>query len=182
MKIIVGLGNPGKEYEKTRHNIGWMVLDSFLGNVQWQENKKLNALIYKHQDYLFVKPTTFMNKSGETVQKILHYYKLNPKILGILRKKNNDLSNTLLVIHDDLDLDFGTKKIVNNSSSAGHNGVQSIIDNLKTKNFTRLRLGIGNDLLRTQIIPSKFVLQSFNSEERKKLPGLIKNINIITII
>ncbi len=178
MKIIVGLGNPGEQYKNTRHNIGWLALDSFLGEVKWQENKKLNALTYQDGEFLFIKPTTFMNNSGQTVQKALNYYKLLPKNLGIIKKKNSNLSETLFVVHDDIDLEFGNKKVSINSGSAGHNGVQSIINYLKTKNFTRLRLGIRNDLTKTRIPPEKFVLQNFSAEEKEKLPGLLKELNL----
>lgn len=178
MKIIVGLGNPGEQYQNTRHNIGWMALDSFLGDVHWQENKKFNSLIYRDGEFLFVKPQTFINNSGQAVQKILNYYDLLPKNLGIIKKKNSDLSEVLLIIHDDIDLDFGTKKISINSGSAGHNGVKSIINYLKTQNFKRLRLGVKNDLIRTKIPPDKFVLQAFSSTEKESLQALLEAINI----
>ena len=81
MKIIVALGNPGQQYKNTRHNIAWLFLDNLLGTVNWQENKKFNALLYKDGETIFVKPLTFMNNSGLTVQKILSYYKLLNKNL-----------------------------------------------------------------------------------------------------
>ncbi|MFA6995513.1 MAG: aminoacyl-tRNA hydrolase [Patescibacteria group bacterium] len=178
MKIIVGLGNPGEQYKNTRHNIGWLALDQYLGEVKWLENKKFQALIHEDQDFLFVKPLTFMNNSGQTIQKILNYYKLLPKNLGLIAKKNIDLNDCLVVIHDDLDLNFGDYKIATASGSAGQRGVQSIIDRLKTKKFTRLRLGIKNELLRVHIPPEKFVLAPFSSEERKKLISLLSSLNI----
>ena len=178
MKIIVGLGNPGEQYKNTRHNIGWLALDDLLGEVKWSENKKFNALIHEQGDYLYIKPLTFMNNSGQAVQKILNYYKLLPKNFGILSKKNSDLSDILTVIQDDLDINFGDFKIATDSSSAGHRGIQSIIDYLKTKKFTRLRLGIKNELLRTHIPPEKFVLQPFNHEEKERLKETFSKINI----
>jgi PTH1 family peptidyl-tRNA hydrolase len=181
MRIIVGLGNPGEQYKNTRHNIGWLALDSLLGEVKWLESRKFNALIHETGDCLYVKPLTFMNNSGQTVQKILSYYKLLPKSFGIINKKGADLNQTLIVIHDELDLNFGDFKIATDSSSAGHRGVQSIIDYLKTKKFTRLRLGIKTDLLRTHIPPDKFVLQPFNQEEKNLLPNIFSKINLDNI-
>ncbi len=178
MKIIVGLGNPGEQYKNTRHNIGWLALDYLLGEVKWLENKKFNALVYEGNDCLYVKPLTFMNNSGQAVQKILNYYKLLPKNFGILNKKDADLSATLVVIQDDLDIGFGDLKIATNSSSAGHRGIQSIINYLKTKKFTRIRLGIKNELLRVHIPAEKFVTQPFAHEEKERLKEIFTKINI----
>lgn len=178
MKIIVGLGNPGEQYKNTRHNAGWIFLDGLLGDVKWSENKKFNALIHEDGDCLFIKPLTFMNESGSSVRKVLDYYGLLPKNFGLIGKKDSDLNDVLTVIHDELDLDFGTYKVATDSGSAGHRGVQSIIDHLKTKKFTRLRLGIKNELLRTHIPPEKFVLDNFSREEKEKLKGLSGQINI----
>jgi len=178
MRIIVGLGNPGEQYKNSRHNAAWLLLDNLLGEVKWHENKKFNALTYEDGDFLFVKPLTFMNESGRSVQSILNYYKLLPLSFGLIKKKDSDLNDCLTVIHDDLDLNFGDYKIATDSGSAGNRGVQSIIDYLKTKKFTRLRIGIKNELLRTQIPPEKFVLSNFNPEERKKIYELNTKLNI----
>ncbi len=178
MKIIVGLGNPGEQYRHTRHNIGWLALDYLLGDVRWQENKKFNAQTYECDQLLYVKPQTFMNNSGQAVQKILNYYKLLPKNFGILNKKDADLIDSLVVIQDDLDINFGDLKISTNSTSAGHRGVQSIIDYLKTKKFTRIRLGIKTELLRNHIPPEKFVTQPFRQEEKNKLAEIFTQINL----
>ncbi|MFA5024423.1 MAG: aminoacyl-tRNA hydrolase [Patescibacteria group bacterium] len=178
MRIIVGLGNPGDEYGNTRHNIGWLALDNLLGEVKWSTNKKFNALTYEDGGFLFVKPLTFMNNSGQAVQKILNYYKLLPKSFGVLKKKDVDLNNLLTVVHDDLDLNFGDYKIATDSGSAGHRGVESIINYLKTKKITRLRLGIKNDLLKTHIPPDKFVLQPFSNEEKNRLKEIFAQVNI----
>ncbi|MFA5771062.1 MAG: aminoacyl-tRNA hydrolase [Patescibacteria group bacterium] len=169
MKIIVGLGNPGEQYKNTRHNSGWIFLDNLLPNANWKTNKKFQALIYEEGDIIFVKPQTFMNESGQSVQKVLNYYGLIPKSLGLFKKKDEDLNEILTVIQDDLDINFGEVKIAINSSSAGHRGIESIINNLKTKKFKRLRLGIKNELLRTRIPAEKFVLQPFNKEELTEL-------------
>ncbi|HBA36301.1 TPA: aminoacyl-tRNA hydrolase [Candidatus Falkowbacteria bacterium] len=178
MQIVVGLGNPGERYKNTRHNAGWLALDNWLGDVNWSENKKFNALLHESGEFLFVKPLTFMNNSGMAVQKILNYYKLLPKNFGLIKKKNADLSETLIVVHDDLDLNLGDYKVAVDSASAGHRGVQSIIDYLKTKKITRLRLGVKNELLRTHIPPDKFVLGAFSPEEKERLQKLLAGLNI----
>ena len=173
MRIIVGLGNPGQKYEKTRHNFGFMAVDILARrkNLSWKDNKKFKALIAEDSDYILVKPLTFMNDSGKAVAAILNFYKLVPKgIFGI--KKDADLSNVLTILHDELDLNFGTYKLSTNSGSAGHNGVQSIIDSLKTKNFKRLRLGVASPA-KEKIPGDKFVLQRFTPEEESQLNALI---------
>ncbi len=181
MKIIVGLGNPGEKFSNTRHNIGWMALDYFLGNVKWTENKKFKALLYEDGENVFVKPLTFMNNSGQSVRAILDYYKLIPKNFGLINKKNCDLNEVLTVIHDDLDLDFGRHKIATDSSSGGHNGIKSIIAHLKTQKFCRLRIGIKNELLKNVIPSDKFVLQNFNAAEKEDLKELLKKFDLRNI-
>lgn len=178
MQIIVGLGNPGEQYKNTRHNLGWLALDSLVPGANWKENKKFQALVYEDGDRLFVKPLVFMNNSGQTVRKILDYYKLLPKNLGLVLKKDSILNNILTIIHDDLDLDFGIIKIAVDSGSAGHRGVESVINHLKTKRFTRIRLGVKNELLKIHIPPDKFVLQAFNQEEKSRLPEIFTKINL----
>lgn len=134
MKLIVGLGNPGSEYADTRHNIGYMILDKLakeLGeeSARWNEQDKFQAVTARIGDVLLVKPITFMNRSGEAVSAIMRFYKLSPA--------------DVWVIHDDIDLPMGKIRIREQGSSAGHNGVQSIINALGTNNFVRYRLGIG---------------------------------------
>jgi len=174
MKIIAGLGNPGEKYKNTRHNIGFMVVNAIADqlDLSWQENKKLKSQIAKNQDIILTKPQTFMNNSGQAVQAVLSYYKLLPKKLGLLKIKNSDLSKVLTVIHDDIDIDLGKYKTSIDSRSAGHNGVQSIINHLKTKNFSRIRIGIRTDAL-NNIPAEKFVLQKFNQEELNIIKNLI---------
>jgi len=174
MKIIVGLGNPGEQYEKNRHNIGFMALDLLLGPVKWQSNKKFQALIYEVGDSLYIKPQTYMNKSGEAVRAVMSYYGLLPKKLGIFSKKDSDLNDVLTVIHDDIDIEVGKWKISTDSRSGGHNGVQSLITHLQTKNFKRLKIGVKNDLLRTRIPADKFVLQNFSHEEKELIEKSLK--------
>lgn len=133
MKMIVGLGNPGKEYEKTRHNVGFMVLDSL--GLDFEVEKKFQAMICKEnlagEEVLFVKPLTYMNLSGISVYKISRYYKILPQ--------------DILVIQDDLDLPVGKYKLKVHSSSGGHNGIKSIIENLHSEDFSRLKIGVGHD-------------------------------------
>lgn len=178
MIVVVGLGNPGEKYRYTRHNIGWLALDFWLGDVSWSTNKRFNALTYQTNTHLFIKPLSFMNESGQPVRKALDYYGLIPKNFGLLQKKNANFNDSLIVVHDELDLNFGTWKVSPDSQSAGHRGVQSIIDHLKTQKITRLRLGIKNDLLRTKIPADKFVLQTFNHDEIAALPKLFSELDI----
>jgi len=177
MQIIVGLGNPGKKYKLTRHNIGFMAVDALAERLDlvWQNNKKFLAEIAKDNDIILVKPLTFMNNSGQAVQGILSFYKLLPKKFGLLTAKDADLSSVLTVIHDDLDIDLGKYKISLDSRSAGHKGVESIIDRLKTKKFTRVRIGIKTNNLE-KIPPEKFVLQNFANQEKEIIDQLILKI------
>ncbi|OGE82736.1 MAG: aminoacyl-tRNA hydrolase [Candidatus Doudnabacteria bacterium RIFCSPLOWO2_01_FULL_44_21] len=149
MYLIVGLGNPGKQYEQTRHNMGFRVLDLIAGITKW-ENKYQSQLI-KLEDVILAKPQTFMNKSGEAVKEILKYY---------------PAPEMLIVTHDDLDLPLGTIRIQKNISGAGHNGVQNIIDELGTQDFIRIRLGIDSPS-RGQIPGDDYVLQKFSTDEEK---------------
>lgn len=173
MKLIIGLGNPGERFQNTRHNIGWIALDKLVGPNDWQLEKKFNALIKKDSGNIYLKPLSFMNRSGESTYQALKYYQLLNRQFGFFIKKEQDLSEVLAVIHDDLDLNLGTWKISSDSRSGGNKGVQSIIQQLKTKHFQRLRIGIKNDLLRNVIPAEKFVLQRFNQEELTDLNNII---------
>jgi PTH1 family peptidyl-tRNA hydrolase len=135
--IVVGLGNPGEEYVETRHNVGRMVLDAFqksLALKDWQLDNKLKALRIEAKvgknKALFLKPETFMNKSGESVKLLI---------------KSKKAAETLIVIHDDLDLPLGKIKISFAKSSGGHKGVESVMRAIKTEDFIRLRLGISGE-------------------------------------
>jgi PTH1 family peptidyl-tRNA hydrolase len=168
MKVIVGLGNPGEKYAGTRHNAGFIALDQYMEDEKWREEKRFNALICEKDGIIFAKPLTFMNESGISVRKILAYYHLLPSVIGFA-KKNSDLSDILGIIHDDIDLPINTVKISINSGSAGHKGIRSIITHLKTQNFTRLRIGIRNELAKTRIPTEAFVLQPFTKEELENI-------------
>ncbi|MFH1427714.1 MAG: aminoacyl-tRNA hydrolase [Patescibacteria group bacterium] len=183
MNIIIGLGNPGKKYELTRHNVGFMVVEALAKehNLEWEINKKFKAEIAKSQNLILVKPQTYMNNSGQAVQAILAYYKLIPKKLGVLKIKNSDLSEILTVIHDDIDIDLGKHKTSTDSRSAGHRGVESIINYLKTKNFKRIRIGIKTTKLHN-IPADKFVLQKFSESEQKIINNIVEEIKVFNTL
>ena len=155
MKIIAGLGNPGKKYEKTRHNTGFLVLDEVLKELGISLDKeKYNAVYtaYKHngEKIYFVKPLTYMNNSGEAVAALMKYYKLD--------------TEDLLVVHDDLDLPVGKIRIREKGSCGGQKGMKSIMDLLGTQEIKRIRVGIGND---KEIPTVDYVLGKVSLSERK---------------
>ncbi len=154
MKLIVGLGNPGKEYENTRHNIGFMVIDNYLKNEKFKT--KFNGMYLKkvinNEEVIFLKPLSYMNLSGEVVKKYVDYFKIN-------------LSD-LLIISDDLDMPCFKIKLKYKGSSGGHNGLKNIIQNINTEEFKRLKIGISNNL---NIDTKSYVLSKFNQEELEKL-------------
>ncbi|HPX64309.1 MAG TPA: aminoacyl-tRNA hydrolase [bacterium] len=164
-KIIVGLGNPGTKYAKTRHNAGWLLMDRLVAELEaetgqkinWRTKKDWSAEVAEIGDSLLVKPQTMMNNSGKAIRAILDYYNLLAE----------DLTNILLVIHDELDLPTGTTRWSTNSRAAGHNGVQSIIDYLGTQKFNRYRFGIQPAEKPTETID--YVLTKFSAAELKKL-------------
>lgn len=161
MKIIVGLGNPGNKYELTRHNAGFLALDHFMKDrdvIACQS--KFDAKICEyHQDgekVFLVKPQSFMNLSGEVIREICSFYKV-------------DFTKALLVIHDEKDLPFGIWREAYGSSSAGQNGVQNIIDELGSKDFARIRIGVESREENSPIPTADFVLSRFNDEELNTL-------------
>lgn len=166
MKIIVGLGNPGTKYLTTRHNIGFLCLDYLIKDLKitWKEEKKLKAATAKitHNDEILylVKPLTFMNLSGQAVSAVLSFFKQTPQ--------------DLTVIYDDVDLPFQEIRIRDKGSAGTHNGMKSIIQELGTQEFRRIRLGIES---RGQYAPaqqdlSSFVLNNFSQEEMDLLPNI----------
>jgi PTH1 family peptidyl-tRNA hydrolase len=160
MKLIVGLGNPGANYKNTRHNVGFLMIDKLTSayNLHTSVNKKFNSEIAEYKTatdtILLVKPLTFMNNSGQAVRALMDFYKL----------KNTDV----IVIHDEKDIIIGTYKIQTNRGSAGHNGVQSIMDHLGTKDFKRVRIGIAPLDKKVEVI-EEFVMSKFTKEEREIL-------------
>ena len=162
MNLVTGLGNIGAKYTFTRHNAGFMVVDSLaLNNSEtFKENSKLKSLITKirlnGEDTLLVKPTTYMNLSGEAIRAVSDYYKI-------------PVENTP-VVYDDLSLDLGKIRFRASGSDGGHNGIKSIIQHLGTNKFARLKIGIGPQ----PGIPSEaFVLQNFGNDESDKLKTVI---------
>lgn len=162
MILIIGLGNPGKKYQKTRHNIGFQVINEFAKEndfPSFEFNKYCYADISKKDDIILAKPKTFMNLSGKAVKSLTNKYKV-------------PLFN-LWVIHDDIDLPLEKIRISKNRGAAGHKGVESIIHELKIKNFVRLRIGIINRELRIKNA-EKFVLEKFTEREEKIVKEIIK--------
>ncbi len=164
MKLIAGLGNPGNQYHFTRHNTGFLVLDYYFETHQlnWEAKPRLGAIWGRTADVIFIKPQDFYNDSGKAISAYAGYYKL-------------DLSD-ILVICDDFNLDFGTFRYRASGSAGGNNGLKSTIAELKTKNFARLRVGTGNDALRTKIGDVDFVLSKFTPEEKSQLPETVEHV------
>lgn len=174
MKIIIGLGNPGEKYKSTRHNVGYLVLDKLAKKkeispagekINFKKDHKFNSLIAstknKGQSIILVKPETYMNTSGDSVSKIMQYYRAD--ILD------------LVVVYDDVDIPLGQIRLRLKGSSAGHNGAQSIIDTLGSDQFVRIRIGISDQLKNVQEIDKKenkidtknYVLSQFSKREMK---------------
>jgi PTH1 family peptidyl-tRNA hydrolase len=156
MFLIIGLGNPGAKYKNTRHNMGFQVLDLLAGaDAPWEN--KYDSQFLKLDDVTLAKPQNFMNNSGQAVAQIMKFYP----------------DATLIVVHDELDLELGVIRVQKNASSAGHNGVQSVIDEIGTQDFIRLRLGINNPELRGQTPGDDFVLQNFTPAEEPILKEVL---------
>jgi len=161
--LIIGLGNPGKRYEPTRHNIGFMALDALAVQLEIElKQKSFNALWGKGtiagNNVLLAQPQTFMNLSGTAVRQLQSFFKTN-------------ISN-LIVIHDDLDLPFGAIRLKAGGGTAGHKGLASIESNLGTSEFMRVRLGIGKPVDKSRI--EGYVLEPFRKEEQIALPELLQ--------
>lgn len=166
MILIVALGNPGKEYEGTRHNIGFMAIDRFAKKNDFPEftnSKKNNSLMtegfFCDKKVILAKPQTFMNKSGLAVKKIM--------------KNTNCTEKDLWIIHDDADILIGKMKISENRGPAGHKGVQSVIENLGTQDFIRFRIGIGRQRQGRRKLEN-FVVTRFGKEEKEEKEKILK--------
>lgn len=175
MKLIVGLGNPEPKFKHNRHNVGFMMVDFWVQkaghNIKFSQNNKFNSLVteleFNHEKLLFLKPQTYMNSSGMAVQKAMQFYKI----------KIQDL----IVIHDDLDIDFGQFKIQIAKGPKIHNGLNSIIAQLKSQDFYRIRIGIAGETYRLikkqgKSIAEEYVLQDFISTEKEQLPQIFERI------
>ena len=164
MKIVIGLGNPGKKYEKTRHNIGFIAVDNLRKKMNISdEREKFQALVSEKnidgEKVIFLKPQTFMNLSGNSVIEIVNFYKLDPK-------------KDIIVIYDDMDLSFGDIRIREKGSSGGHNGIKSIISHIGEE-FIRIKCGIGSK----EKDAVEHVLGEFNQTEQKDLDEILEKIN-----
>jgi len=159
--LIAGLGNPGKKYEYDRHNLGFLIIDRFAEKHHMLvETKAHKSLLgkekFQEKQVILIKPQTYMNLSGEAVRSASDYYQIPHE--------------QVLVVHDDLDLEFGKMKFVFDRGHGGHNGVRSAIDHLGTKKFYRLRAGIGGA---TKRAVTDFVLSPFSKQELKQLPDFL---------
>ncbi len=169
--LIVGLGNPGKEYDGTRHNVGFYCLDEFARKndfpswVNKTDMKCLSAVkTVGDTRVILCKPQTFMNLSGEAVQAIFHFYKLS--------------LDQVIVVHDEIDVDFGQIRTRLGGSSAGHNGIKSVTKLLGSPDYGRVRVGIGPKTP-PQIDSADYVLQKFSEAEQGDLPKLTREMNAL---
>lgn len=158
MKLIVGLGNPGKEYENTRHNLGFMFIDYITNKLSLSYKNKLNGMytdtIINKEKYIFLKPLSYMNLSGEVVKKYVEYFNIE--------------TEDILVIYDDVDFRVGTFKIKRGGSSAGHNGIKDIINKLNTENIKRIRIGTS----KSEVELYNYVLGKLGREEKENIEKL----------
>ncbi|APT84615.1 aminoacyl-tRNA hydrolase [Corynebacterium aquilae] len=161
--LVVGLGNPGPEYEKTRHNVGYMVVDELARSnyVNLSQHKKTNTMLgaFKAGEttVALMRARCFMNESGGPVKAVAQFFKLSPA--------------DILVVHDELDQDFGTVSLKIGGGNNGHNGLKSISKALGTPEFARLKCGIGRPPGRQE--PRSFVLKPFSKQEQQQLPGIL---------
>lgn len=165
MHLIIGLGNPGNEYKKTRHNVGWIIIDDIFPTADWDKNTYANALVshveIADEPIQLVKPQTFMNDSGKS----LHYF----------IDKEDYVAEQIIVIYDDLDLPIGKMKISFDRGSGGHNGIKSLEEALNSRDFVRIRIGISKVLEDgTLIKPS--VLGNFDMQENETLQSVAKRV------
>lgn len=166
MKLIVGLGNPGKEYANTRHNIGFSVVDNYLDYLGVADNwsKKFNGLYLKKkvfgEDVIFLKPQTYMNLSGDSVRKVMDYYNISV--------------DDILIISDDLDLNIGNYKLKLAGSSGGHNGLKDIENKINTTQYKRLKVGISKN---NDLDTKDYVLGKLSKDELNVLTKLFMELN-----
>ncbi len=165
MKLIVGLGNPGKEYEKTRHNVGFMAVDTFSNSKNLTFKEKFNALytetIINNEKIILLKPQTFMNLSGDAVLEFKNYFNINVE--------------DILIFYDDVNFEVGDFKIKKSGSSGGHNGINDVINKLKTKAIKRVKIGISKNKFKLK----DYVLGNLTLENLEKLNKVFKITNNI---
>lgn len=165
MKLIVGLGNPGKKYERTRHNCGFMAIDYYAkkNNLSFKSknNGEFSEFTVNNEKVILLKPQTYMNLSGECVLSFVNYYNIDIK--------------DIFIIYDDIDFELGTFKIKRNGSSGGHNGINNIIKNLKTEEIKRIRIGISKN----DIPLEDYVLKRLSNSEIEKIENILPTISQI---
>jgi len=163
MKLFFFLGNPGPEYNFTRHNLSFLLADFFLKtkNLKWEKHEKFHSIYKKLDNQILVKPNTFYNNVGVSLLEWKNFYKL-----GL---------DDFIVVCDDFNLPFGTCRFRKNGSAGGNNGLKSIISNLGSTDFARLRLGTGNDELRQKLGDVDFVLSRFTPDEKERLPEFLSS-------
>jgi len=153
MKLIVGLGNPGKEYESTRHNVGFWLIDWLSISLDCRlEKKKFDGIFVKKDKFILLKPISYMNNSGICIKKLIDYYKIEIK--------------DILVFYDDIYLPVGKIRFKRKSSGGSHNGVKSIVENLNDNNFKQIKVGVGYD---KNFLIKDWVLGKFSEDEKKRI-------------
>lgn len=172
MKLVVGLGNPGNQYNFTRHNVGFLSLDFYtkVKGLNWEKTPKFGAEWLKvraselntTEDVILIKPQDFYNESGRAVRAFQQYYKI--------------ALDDILVICDDFNLEFGKLRFRESGSAGGNNGLKSVIAELKSEDFPRLRIGTGNGELRAKLGDTDFVLGKFTPEEKGRLPKVLREV------
>ncbi len=160
MRLFVGLGNIGAKYEETRHNVGFMVADELISayNARDISSKNFKGALFKSSDILILKPHTYMNLSGSSVLAVKSFFKIQIQ--------------DIVVIHDDIDLDFGAIRYKIGGGDGGHNGLRSI-DATMGKEYTRVRIGISRPEIKSRV--SSYVLSEFTKDQKQKLPKIIKD-------
>lgn len=167
--LVVGLGNPGEKYKNTRHNVGWIVLDALVGDTDWNHDAYAQAVVAPYKDnFTFVKPQTFMNLSGESVRYFL--------------EKKGFTAEQCVVVYDDIDLPLGKMKISFDRGSGGHNGIKSIEQEIGTRQFIRIRIGISKivdtgELSNSELVKPN-VLGNFEESELKQVADISKKIGL----
>ncbi|MDO4612200.1 MAG: aminoacyl-tRNA hydrolase [Candidatus Saccharibacteria bacterium] len=161
MKLVVGLGNPGAEYNFTRHNFGFLALDFYfrLNDLSWGDKPRYGAITGRRDDILFIKPQNYYNESGSAVSEFARYYKVQ--------------TSDILVLCDNFDLEFGKIRARVNGTAGGNNGLKSVTKALGTDRYPRIRLGTGNDELKRRLGDTEFVLSRFTAEEKERLPEIL---------
>ncbi len=170
MKLVVGLGNPGNQYNFTRHNTGFLALDFYfkVKGLTWNEHPKFGAIYKKEtidgEDAIFIKPQDYYNASGKAVREFARFYKIP--------------TSDIMIICDNFDLEFGKIRYRSSGAAAGNNGLKSVDQELGTPEYPRLRIGTGNDALRRQMGDVDFVLSRFTPEERAALPNILQDTTV----